>query len=71
MTTPTGDEAFLHELEIDVRAELAQADTSLAGDQAGTPMDEWMFDPADAQREDVQLRSLLGAVEAVEDGDRP
>jgi len=32
------------------------------------PVTEWLFDPADAQREQVGLRSLLGAVEALEDG---
>lgn len=67
MGTPTGDNAFLHELELDVRAELTEAEASRPEDAAGVPMDEWMFDPADAQREEVGLRSLLGAVEAVED----
>ena len=72
MSTPTGDGAFLHELELNVRAELAEAETSQAEREAGAvPVDEWLFDPADAQREEVGLRSLLGAVEALEDGSRP
>jgi len=31
---------------------------------------EWLFDPMDVQREEIGLRSLLGAVEAIE-GDDP
>jgi hypothetical protein len=57
MTTPAGDDAFLHELELAVRAELAPT-----GQEAA---DEWQWDQ-DEQRYEVGLRSLLGAVEAVE-----
>jgi hypothetical protein len=72
MSTPTGDGAFLHELELNVRAELTEAETSLSADEAvSVPIDEWLFDPADAQREEAGLRSLLGAVEALEDGSGP
>jgi hypothetical protein len=75
MSTPTGDNAFLHELELTVRAELTLAETSPPEEQAdGTPGDEWPPDP-DVQRYDVVLRGLLGAVEALEDacgpGDHP
>src|SRR5215813_6035169 len=67
MSTPTGDNAFLHELELTVRAELTIAETSLPEEQAdGMAGDEWPPDP-DVQRYDVVLRALLGAVEAVED----
>jgi hypothetical protein len=78
VSTTSGDDAFLHELELDVKAELAQAEASGPQEEAvGVPIDEWLFDPADAQRDEVGLRSLLGAVEALEDsyphdhGDRP
>ncbi|MEU7820520.1 hypothetical protein [Catellatospora sp. NPDC049111] len=72
MNTPTGDNAFLHDLETEVRAELAQAAASLPEEQAvEAPMDEWMLDPAYTQSEEVGLRNLLGAVEAVEDTSRP
>lgn len=72
MSTPTGDNTFLRELERGVRAELALAETSQPEEETvGVPIDEWRFDPADAQREEVGLRSLLGAVEAVEEGSRP
>lgn len=69
MSTPTGDNAFLHELELNVRAELTEARTSQAEQEAAAvPVEEWLFDPADAQREEVGLRNLLGAVQALEDG---
>ena len=67
MSTPTGDDAFLYELEQDVRSELRRTEAS---EQEGLPTNEWLFDPADAQREEVGLRSLLGAVEALENGSR-
>jgi hypothetical protein len=65
MSNPTADAAFLHELEGEVRAELSAAETSQPVD---LPTEEWLFDPADAQREEAGLRSLLGAVEALEGG---
>jgi hypothetical protein len=72
MSIPTGNNAFLHELELNVRAELALAETSQPEEEAAClPIDEWLSDPADDQRYEVSLRSLLGAVEALEDGSRP
>jgi hypothetical protein len=71
MSTPTGDNAFPHELELTVRAELTLAETSQPEEQAdGTPGDEWPPDPDD-QRYDVVLHTLLGAVEALEDASGP
>ena len=67
MTTPDGDGAFLRKLELNVRTELTQAGTSQPEEEASSlPVGEQMFDP-DAQRYEVQLRTLLGAVEALED----
>jgi hypothetical protein len=72
MSIPTGDNAFLHELELNVSTELAQAVTGQPEEEAvGAPIDEWLLDPADAQRYEVGLRNLLGAVEALEDGSGP
>ena len=82
MSIPAGDSAFLSELEVEVRTELTvaevgqptvAADTGPAG--AG-PADERPLDPdaeayADAERYEVSLRTLLGAIEAVEDGPEP
>ena len=72
MSTPTGDNAFLHELELNVRTELTIAETSQPEEEAtGVPIEEWLSDPADAQRYEATLRSLLGAVEALEDSSGP
>jgi hypothetical protein len=69
MSIPTADNTFLHALELHVRAELTLAETSQPEEEAvGVPIDEWLSDPADAQRYEASLRSLLGAVEALEDG---
>lgn len=71
MSTPTGDNAFLHELELTVRTELTLAETSQPEEQAdGMPGDEWPPDP-DVQRYEVVLRTLLGAVETMEDASGP
>ena len=69
MSTTIGDNAFLHELELNVSTELMLAETSQPEEEAvRLPVDEWLFDPADAQRYEVGLHNLLGAVEALEDG---
>ena len=71
MSTPTGDNAFLHELQLTIRAELTLAETSQPEEQAdGIPGDEWPPDP-DVQRYEVGLQILLGAVEALEDAPGP
>jgi hypothetical protein len=72
MSTPTGDNAFLHTLELNVRAELTLAETSQPEEEAvSVPIDEWLSDPADARHYEASLRSLLGAVEALEDASGP
>ena len=71
MSTPISDNAFLHELELNVKTELAQAETSQPEDAASLPIEEWLSDPADDQRYEATLRSLLGAVEALQDGSGP
>ncbi|MGK5740235.1 hypothetical protein [Micromonospora sp. URMC 103] len=65
MAAPLGDDA-LHRLETEVEAELAMAASSRPEEAAEVPVAEWLFDPADAPREAVEMRSLLGAVEALE-----
>ena len=69
---PTGNNAFLQELELTVRTELIQAGTGQPAEQAvNVPIEEWLSDPADDQRYEASLRSLLGAVEALEDNASP
>ncbi|HEU4946726.1 MAG TPA: hypothetical protein VFT31_06200 [Kribbella sp.] len=65
MTSPTGENAFLHNLEAEAETELTMAEASHPGESTGGPA-EWLFDPAEAERDEVALRSLLGAVEALE-----
>jgi hypothetical protein len=72
MSTPAGDNPFLHELEVSVRTELTISETSPGWEEAAAaPIEEWLSDPADDQRYEASLRSLLGAVEALEDGPGP
>jgi hypothetical protein len=72
MSTPADDNAFLYTLELNVRAELTLAETSQPEEETdGAPIGEWLLDPADVQRYEVGLRTLLGAVEAMEDGSGP
>ena len=69
MSNPIGENAFLHELELNVSTELVMAETSQPEEEAvNVSLDEWLFDPADAQRYEIGLHNLLGAVEALEDG---
>ncbi|GAA0250329.1 hypothetical protein GCM10009527_053370 [Actinomadura nitritigenes] len=68
MSTPTGDE-FEIEFEVEVEAELDLAEASEPG-AAGQPASEWLFDPTDVEREEVELRNLLGAAEELESGPR-
>lgn len=63
-------DGFLHELELEVREELILTEASGPEDTAGLPVGEWLFDPADAERDQVGLQALLGAVQALEDGPR-
>jgi hypothetical protein len=72
MSTPTDDNAFLHELELNVSTELTLAETSQPEEEAvSIPIDEWLSDPADGEHYEIALRSLLGAVEALKDGSGP
>jgi hypothetical protein len=71
MTTPAGDNAFLQELELNIRSELTIVETSEPDvDADGVPTIEWLLDP-DAQRYEVGLHTLLGAVETLKNGSRP
>ncbi|RSN52586.1 hypothetical protein DMH01_41150 [Amycolatopsis sp. WAC 04182] len=69
MSTPDNEE-FLHRLEIEVEAELEITESSNFEEVARTPVAEWRFDPTEAERYEINLRGLLGAVEAVEDRER-
>lgn len=69
MSTPTGDRASLRDLEHTVEEELALAEGGRSEEESfAMPIEEWLIDPIDVQREEIGLRSLLGAVEALEEG---
>ncbi|MEW2360210.1 methyltransferase domain-containing protein [Spirillospora sp. NPDC029432] len=70
MTTPTGDHEFLHEFETEVQAELSMAESSLPQEAAALPPSEWLYDPTDVERDEIGLRDLLGAAEALEEDPR-
>ncbi|MEV3920824.1 hypothetical protein [Actinomadura coerulea] len=69
MSTPTGDE-FEIEFEAEVKAELELAEASDPARAAAQPVSGWLFDPAEAEAEEVRLRDLLGAAEELESGFR-
>jgi hypothetical protein len=60
------NDPFLRDLEVEVEAdiELNAAGTPPEGD-IGSP-GEWLLDPVEVQQEAVDLRSLRGAIEALE-----
>jgi hypothetical protein len=67
MSTP--DEEFLGELEVNVDLELRMAEADRPDPAA--PVGSWQFDPTDIDREEASLRSLRGAIEALEAGGDP
>ena len=72
---PAEDRGMTHALETqaleaEIEAELALVRTSSFDDRFEPPT-QWPFDPADVDREQVGLQSLLGAVELSDDSARP
>lgn len=63
---PTDEGQFLPRLKIEVEAELAITRSSYSADANDVSPAEWLFDPTDVEREEIGLRNLLGAVEAIE-----
>lgn len=66
MSAQSDKSPFLHELEVEVETEIEQVESSAPADDVVVPPSEWLFDPTDIDREEASLRSLLGAVEALE-----
>ncbi len=58
---------FLHELENEVEADLTMVEASHPAEAAVLPPGEWTEDPAEVEWEQTSLRSLLGAVQSLED----
>lgn len=68
---PSDKSQFLHALEAEVDAELGMARSSHPEDALRESPAELLFDPTDVEREEVGLRSLRGAVEALESDSQP
>lgn len=68
MTGPDDEKAFLHDLKAEVEIELTMSESSHPVESNDGPA-EWLVDPADTERDEVTLRSLLGAIQALEGDD--
>ncbi|GAA4227624.1 hypothetical protein GCM10022254_15760 [Actinomadura meridiana] len=64
MNAPSDD--FEAELEAEIEAEIDLVVSSEPERATETPASEWLFDPVEAEQEEVELRGLLGAVEELE-----
>jgi hypothetical protein len=62
---------FLISLKADVAQELAIAHIDDPEQVRAVPQDQWLFDPSDLERQEIGLRSMLGAIEALERGPEP
>jgi hypothetical protein len=71
MNARRDDDETLHELETEVELELTAAEASHPEREMALPVTDWLFDPIDAEREEIGLRGLLDAVEVLEDDTRP
>ena len=64
---PSDERQFLRDLRLEIETELKAVESKHPEDAFGVGQEEWLFDPTDIEREEVGLRNLLGAVEAIED----
>ncbi|SEH03965.1 hypothetical protein SAMN05444920_15010 [Nonomuraea solani] len=67
MSAPNGDDEVLYELKAEVEIELTMVEASRPEDELEMPVTDWLFDPTDAEREEIGLRGLRDAVEVLED----
>ncbi|MEV4808005.1 hypothetical protein AB0K18_49135 [Nonomuraea sp. NPDC049421] len=67
MNGQDGEGEFLYELHAEVDLELIEVAASHPEQEERLPIEEWLFDPADAERAAVGLRGVRDAVEALED----
>ncbi|GAA2410358.1 hypothetical protein GCM10010191_19000 [Actinomadura vinacea] len=66
MSTSNGDDHSEFELEVEVKAELSLAESSRPEEAGDLPVSEWLFDPVDVQRQEVELRGLREAAEELD-----
>jgi hypothetical protein len=63
---PDDEKEFVHELEVEVEAELVLAESSRPEEWLGDNPAQWPYDPTDVERDEVGLRNILGAANALE-----
>ena len=68
---PGNDDELLIDLKAEVAAELAVAHTDDPDAAYEVPPDQWLFSPTALEREEVGLRNILGAIEALQAGPQP
>ncbi|MEV5888522.1 hypothetical protein [Nonomuraea fuscirosea] len=66
MNVPNGEDNVLDELRAEVEIELITAEVSHPEEEMELPVTDWLFDPTDAEREEIALRGLLDAVEELD-----
>ncbi|MFC5825913.1 hypothetical protein [Nonomuraea insulae] len=71
MSAQNGEDEVLYELKVEIEVELAEAEASRPEEELELPVADWLFDPTDVEREEIGLRGLRDAVEALEDDSRP
>jgi hypothetical protein len=71
MSTPNGENEFLYALHVEIEEELSIAEASHPEEEMERPVTEWLYDPTDVEREEIELRVVRDAVAVLEDGSRP
>ncbi|MEV0619309.1 hypothetical protein AB0I81_38745 [Nonomuraea sp. NPDC050404] len=71
MSGSIGDDHSLHELKVEIEAEVTLVESSHVEESVNLSVTEWLFDPTEAEREEIGLRGLHDAVEVLEDGSGP
>ncbi|MFG1688786.1 hypothetical protein ACGFNP_52170 [Nonomuraea sp. NPDC049269] len=71
MTVPERENDVLYELKVEVEIELTETVASRPEEEMALPISDWLFDPTDAEREEIGERGLLAAVEVLEDSPPP
>lgn len=62
----SGEHEFLRELKVEIEIELTEVQASHAEEAMRLPVTDWLFDPTEAEREEIGLRGLRAAVEVLE-----
>jgi hypothetical protein len=66
LNAPNGEDEVLYELRAEVEIELIHVEASRPEEEKALPVTDWLFDPMDAEREEIGLRGLLEAIKVLE-----